>query len=172
MCGLALTAVMSMANETKSTDGWPPFDYGLAEASVRIQWLPSHGLPQQTLNLGGTGRASFERDGSTLQFTLTTDEFLGVVNELYRLRFFDLAEQLRPRRSVFMKEDGSVGTQASKMHDALTTKVCFSLSQFTKCVAYEAGPPLELDGLVQRLGAEARQRVTPPTDALPTSLKK
>lgn len=157
-CGLALMAAGSMATETKQDGAWPPFNYRLSEASVRVQWLPAHGLPRQTLSLTGTGRASFDSDGRVLQYPFATIDFLGVVNELYKLRFFDLAEQLRPRRSVFLKDDGSVGTQASKTHDALTTMVCFSLPRFTKCVAYEADPPLELERLVQRLMAGARQR--------------
>lgn len=157
-CGLALIAAVSMANGAKPKGAWPPFEYRLAEARVRVQWRPAHGLPRQTLSLAGTGRASFTRGDRVLPFTFTESEFLGVVNELYKLRFFDLAERLRPPRSVFLKDDGSVGTQAPSMHDALTTTVCFGLPQFTKCVAYEADPPVELDRLVQRLMADARKR--------------
>lgn len=165
-------AAVSMAAENKPAGDWPPFDYRLAEASVRVQLLPAHGLPRQTVSLDGAGRGSFERDGRTLQFPFPESDFLGVVNDLYKIRFFDLTEQLRPPRSVFLKNDGSVGTQASKMHDALTTSVCFSLPPFTKCVSYEADPPLELDRLVQRLLAEGRQRTAPVTGTVPAAPTK
>ena len=159
MLALSLSCAVSMPAEAKSAAAsWPPFDYRLDEASVRVELLPSHGLPRQTLTLPGSGRASFEHDGRNAAFILNVQDMLALVNELYRLRFFDLPDRLMPPRSAFLKDDGSVGTQATRMHDALTTSVCFILPQYRKCVVYEDDPPAELSGLVQRLLADARQR--------------
>ena len=155
------TNVPMAAADTTPVRAWPPFDYRLDNAIVRVQLLPAHGLPQQTLTLPGAGLASFIRDGATVRFTPPANELLATINELYRMRFFDLPDRLLPTRSMFVKQDGALGTQAMKMHDALTTRVCFALPKFEKCVTYEADPPLELERLVQRLLADARQLTTP-----------
>ena len=88
---------------------------------------------------------------------------LEVINALYRMRFFDLPAHLAPVRSVFPKDDGSVGTQATRPDDATTTTVCFTLPRYEKCVAHQAHPPPELEALVRRLLSDAEPRTTPTT---------
>ncbi|MEO8248832.1 MAG: hypothetical protein ABI589_05630 [Burkholderiales bacterium] len=146
---------------TRPTSAWPPFDYRLGDAGVSVRRLPAHGLAPLNLLLAGSGRASFEHDGKTQPFALAPDVFLPIVNALYQTRFFDLPDRLLPRRSIFLKDDGSVGTQATRMHDAATTIVCFTLPQFQKCVSYELDAPPELEQLVQRLLADARKWTAP-----------
>lgn len=119
--------------------------------------MPAHGLPAQALTIAGSGSAKFERDGQLRPFSLATEDLLGAVNALYRIRFFDLPANLGASRSVFLKDDGSLGTQVLSMHDATTSTVCFSVAGFEKCVVYRA-PPSELADLVQHLLYVARQR--------------
>lgn len=150
--------------------GWPPAVFRLDELRLDVRREPAHGLPPQRVALGGDGTGSLERGGARRAFRIDREGVAGLVDALYRLRFFDLPAQLLPTRSVFLREDGSVGTQALRLHDAVTTTVCFVLPAYRKCVAYQADPPAELEAFVQRLlsaaegqagGASAPGRTTP-----------
>lgn len=137
---------------------WPPVDYRQDEASVRVTLNPAHGQPLQQVVLGGDGRGTLQQRGQTRTFNIERKAVLDLINALYRMRFFDLPVELAAVRSVFEKDDGSVGTQSVKMHDATRTTVCFSLPQYEKCVAYQNQPPRELEEWVTHLLAEGQAR--------------
>ena len=141
---------------------WPPMTYPLDEARVSVQRVAAHGLSPQRVVVAGSGDGRLERQGQSATFGVDRDSAVKIINALYGMRFFDLPAYLLPQRSVFRKDDGSVGTQAMKQHDATVTTVCFTLPGYEKCVVYEANPPRELEELVQRLLADSELRVALP----------
>ncbi len=154
-----------------SAAAWPPLAYRLEEVGISVQREPAHGLPLQRVSVSGSGEGVRQWQGRQEAFRIDRDGLLDIVNALYRMRFFDLPEWLLPPRSVFIKDDGSIGTQAVRMHDATTTSLCFTLPAYKKCVAYEANPPAELEALVQRVLTDAGRRVLSPPTTPPPSKK-
>ena len=145
-----------------ATEGWPPPTYRLDDVRMSVQRDPAHGLPTQRVEISGTGTVSLLSQGRQSTHPIDRDGVLHAINTLYRMRFFDLPARLLPPRSVFAKEDGTVATQATRLHDATTTTVCFAVADRRKCVVYDAGAPPELEAWVRDIlsAAERHARQT------------
>ena len=156
-----LTGSCSMATERNPGAAGPPSTYRLDEVSVRLTRQPGHGLPTRRISLSGTGDAALERDRQNLPFRYESRELLALLNELHRIRFFDLPTNYRARYSVFLRDDGTVGTEVLKMSDASSTSICFAVPSYEKCVTYSTEGPAELEKLAQRIFSEAEQLVSP-----------
>lgn len=155
----------AMAAERKPGANGPPLTYRLDQATVRVQRQFAHGQPMVQLSLPGRGQASLQSGERKRLFEHAARDHLNVLNGLYRMRFFDLPAQLRPPLSVFLDDEGRVGTQGLRMADAGSTTVCFSLPGYEKCVRYDASGPPELEDFVLRLLADAAQRAQPAAPA-------
>ncbi len=155
LCAWSFVAANAMSAERTLGPGGPPLAYQLDEVSVRVQRQFGHGRPTQLISLIGKGSATLERGAHKQVFDYPAKDLLAVLNELYKIQFFEMPATMRPKYSVFLKNDGSIGTQASHMSDAGSTKFCFTLPGYEKCVSYGADGPRELEDLVRRLFAEA-----------------
>lgn len=152
-----LTGSNSMAMESTTTAGLPQ-TYRLEEVSVRLTRQPGRpNFPLQRISLTGKGSATLERDGQSQPFHYTAQDLLDVLNELYRIRFFDLAKNYSTRHSVSLKDDGTVITGHLRLQDASSTTVCFAVAAYEKCVTYTTEGPYELEKLTQRVFAQAEQ---------------
>ena len=158
MLALCTAGAAAMAAERNAAADGPPRTYRLDEVTVRVQRQFGHGQPMGQLILPGQGQAMLQSGERKRLFDHPATDHLNVLNGLYRMRFFDMPAQLRAPLSVFLKDDGMVGTQALKMADAGSTSVCFSLPGYQKCVRYDGTGPRELDDFVERLFADAEQR--------------
>lgn len=156
-----LTGACSMATERNPGAGGPPSTYRFDEAGLRLTRQPGHGLPIQRVSLSGSGSATLERDKQSLPFRYAPRDFLALLNELYLIRFFDLPASYVARYSIFLKDDGTVGTQVLKMSDVSSTRICFAVPGYEKCVTWAADAPAELEKLAQRLFAEAERLAMP-----------
>lgn len=165
--GFCVAGAAAMSAERKPGADGPPLTYRLDDVIVRVQRQWGHGQPMGQLMLAGKGQATWQSGDRNRLFDHTAKDHLNVLNGLYRIRFFDMPAQLRSPLSVFLKDDGTVGTQGLKMADAGSTTVCFSLPGYEKCVRYDATGPRELEDFVQRLLADAELRAQPATPALP-----
>lgn len=151
---------------TEPAPAAPPRAYRLETLELRVQRQPGAGQPGQALVVAGTGSASLESGRPALlqPFTLSAAEVVGLVNGLYRLRFFDLPAVLGARPSVFLMPDGMLGTQVARLSDSTSTNVCISLPGYDKCVRYADGDgPQELETWVRAALADARRRAQPTT---------
>jgi hypothetical protein len=101
--------------------------------------------------LSGNGGATLKRHGRLVQFPYPRDDFLNLLNELYRIRFFDLPETYITRYSIFLKDDGTVAMSALRMPDMPSTKVCVVIDQYEKCVTFGRDGPLELKSITKKL---------------------
>ncbi len=109
----------------------------------------------RVVSLPGTGDATLEADGRKLPFRFESRDRVALLNELYRIRFFDLPTQYSTRPSARLSDDGSVDTIRRQLSDANVNSVCVSIAAFERCVHYGSEAPLELDRLAQRVFAQA-----------------
>lgn len=160
-----LTGSTSMAMESNPAAAGPPQTYRLDEVSVRLTHQPGRpNFPLRRINLSGKGSATLEGGSQNLPFSYAAQDLLGLLNELYRIRFFDLPRNYSTRHSVSLKDDGMVVTGRLRLLDTASTTVCFSVAAYEKCVTYTTEGPYELEKLTQRVFAEAEQLAgqTPP----------
>ncbi|MCZ4304097.1 hypothetical protein O4G98_05070 [Zoogloeaceae bacterium G21618-S1] len=150
-----------MAADARLGPEGPPLRYPVDGVSVAIRQLPGsvRGAQTRRLVLPGAGRATLTRGEAVASFDYAAADLMGVLNTLYRMRFFDLPTDLVARYSVYLNDDGVVGTSHMRLLDRASTEVCVRLADYEKCVRYADGEPAALDALVRQLNAEADQRV-------------
>lgn len=149
-----------MAAERNLDVGTPPQIYRLDEVSVRLTRHPGRpNFPVQRVSLSGNGSAMLERDKQQLPFQYAAKDVMVLLNDFYRIRFFDMAKDYSIRYSVFNKDDGTIGTSLLRMSDAPSTIVCFAVATYEKCVTYTTEGPYELEKLTQRIFSEADKLV-------------
>lgn len=152
-----------MPFDQEPTTATPPPHYRLDEVRITLQHQPGRGpFPLQRLTLPGNGNATLERAGTRHSFQYGSGAMMRLLNELYRMRFFDLPEDCTARPSVFLKDDGTVATSTLKLADAPSTKVCFATGGYRKCVTYAQGNLAELDQIVQRVFTDSERLAREP----------
>ncbi len=160
LLGGCLTGACAMPTQKSLAVDGPPLTFRIEAVSVHLTRQPgSAAFPIRRVNLSGTSSASLERDGQTLPFRYAPKDLLILLNEFYKIRFFDLPTNTTARYSVFLKEDGSVVTSTLRMADAASTRVCFAVATYEKCVTYAGETPRELDDIVRRVFSDADRLV-------------
>lgn len=151
----------AMAAEATLGPKGPPLHYPVDSVSVSVRHSPGPALGAQTreLVLTGAGSAKLTRGDAAVSFDYAAADLVGVLNRFYALNFFDLPADLVRRYSVFLKDDGSVGTSQLRLLDRASTEVCVRMASYEKCVRYADDEPAALAALVRQLDAEADQRV-------------
>lgn len=146
-----------MASERSVVAVGPPLAYRIDEVRLHLTRSPGAktGATVRGVSIFGTGSALLERDGRQMPFSYPQNDLLALLNAFYRIHFFDLPTRYNVRHSVFLKDDGSIGTSALRMLDAETTIVCFAVSTYEKCVTYGNDGPRELEDIAKRVFAEA-----------------
>ncbi|HKX53415.1 MAG TPA: hypothetical protein VJM47_06395 [Nitrosospira sp.] len=157
---LFFAASASMAAErTLGPDG-PPLAYPLQEVNLHLTRQPGNAaFPVWRVSLLGKGTAIFERGDELLQVAYPIAELIDLLNELYRIRFFDLPSQYTRRYSIFLKGDGTVATSALRMMDAASTRICFAVTGYEKCVTFGRDGPHDLENIVNRVFDDVEKRV-------------
>lgn len=138
------------ADRTLGPNG-PPLSYHIDNVSIRLTRQPARGDSIQSVSLSGKGSATVERGGKLVRFAYSTADFLNLLNEFYKIRFFDLPEKYTTRYSVFLKDDRTVGMSALRMSDAASTQVCVAIDEYEKCVTFGRDGPVELKSITTRI---------------------
>jgi hypothetical protein len=149
----------SMAGErTLGPDG-PPLAYPIQEINLHLTRQPGNAaFPVRQVSLSGKGSATFERGNELRQVPYSTSALVALLNELYRIRFFELPSQYTARYSVFLKDDGMIVTSALRMMDAGSTRICFAVTGYEKCVTYGRDGPNDLENIVNRVFDDLEKR--------------
>ena len=154
---------MTMAAISDASPAGPPLSYRIDAVVIRMTLPPERqGDTPRQLQLSGTGSATLESQGQRRAFPHTPQAQVAVLDALYRMRFFNLPTQSAARYSVVLREDGMVLTQALRMVDAPTGRVCVSVAAYEKCVTFGTTEPSALAQLVERTFADAQQRAIKP----------
>ena len=157
---VSLGASNAVAAASAAEAGRPPATFRSDDVSFSIVWQPGHGpsLPALRIALSGKGSGTLQRGKDKSSFTYSGDDLFAVLNELYRIRYFDLPNDYTQNTSIFRREDGTLGTQSLRASDLSTTRVCLTIAAYEKCVTYAKDGPAELEQLVRRLIADVEQR--------------
>lgn len=146
------------AERTLGPEG-PPLAYPVQQINLHLTRQPGNpAFPVQRVSLSGKGTATFERGDELLQVAYSTGELVTLLNELYRIRFFELPSQYTTRHSVFLKDDGTVATSVVRMMDAGGTRICFTVTGYEKCVTYGRNGPNDLENIVNRVFDDMEKR--------------
>ena len=136
--------------------GGPPLTYRIDDVHIRMTRHPGNAaFPVQRVSLPGSGSATLERGGKIMPFTYHVKKLLVLMNDLYRIRFFDMPDDYTNRYSVFLKDGGTVETSALHMLDAGGMRICFAVARFEKCINYGDEGPSELEDIARRVFSEA-----------------
>ena len=150
----------SMAGERALGPDGPPLAYPIQEVNLHLTRQPGNAaFPVRRINLSGKGTAAFERGEEFLQIPYSTSTLVALLNELYRIRFFELPSQYTARYSVFLKDDGMIATSALRMMDAESTRICFAVTGYEKCVTYGRDGPHDLENIVNRVFDDIEKQV-------------
>lgn len=149
----------SMAGErTLGPDG-PPLAYPIQEVNLHLtRQAGNAAFPVRRISLSGKGTAAFEQGEEFLQVSYSTSALVALLNELYRIRFFELPSQYTARYSVFLKDDGMIATSALRMMDAGSTRICFAVTGYEKCVTYGRDGPYDLENIVNGVFDDLEKR--------------
>ena len=158
VCAFLTMGADAMAEDKRLEGDGPPLTYRLDEVKVVLTRQPGSGpFPMRRITLSGSGSADFERGGQNLSFRYSTPELMRLLNDFYRIRFFNLQTTPTARHSVALMDDGTVVTSSLRPADAAPTSVCLSLAAYQKCVTYATDRPQELELLVSRIFSEAER---------------
>ncbi|MBT0959895.1 hypothetical protein [Denitromonas iodatirespirans] len=159
--GWAMLAGSAMAAEATVGPGGPPVSYRLDSVRLVVAHAPGRvaGAPARRLALSGGGPARLVVGEAAHTFAYPADALLSALNGLYRLHFFALPPDLTRRPSVFLKDDGSIGTSLLRLADRPVTTLCVYLADYEKCVRFTDDGPEALRALVNQLDADADRRV-------------
>lgn len=136
----------------------PPSSYRLNDISVRLTLHPgSPAFSTRWINLSAEGAVLLERDGTTARFSYANQDLLNLVNELYKMHFFELPSEYTAEYSIVQKEDGHLATMISSMDDEPSTSVCVLIKEYKKCITYSRKGPLELENLVHRIFSKVNE---------------
>ncbi|SES66331.1 hypothetical protein SAMN05216412_101141 [Nitrosospira multiformis] len=147
------------AERTLGPEG-PPLTYPIQEVDLHlIRQAGNAAFPVQRISLSGKESATFERGDKLLQVFYPTSALVALLNELYRIRFFEFPSQYTPRYSVFLKDDGMIATSALRMMDTGSTRICFAVTGYEKCVTYGRDGPHDLENIVNRVFDDIEKQV-------------
>ncbi|SDA15372.1 hypothetical protein SAMN05216315_10625 [Nitrosospira sp. Nsp18] len=136
--------------------GGPPLTYHIDDVHIHLtRHLGNAAFPVQRVSLAGSGSATLERDGKIMPFTYQVKKLLVLMNEFYRIRFFDMPDDYTNRYSVFLKDEETVETAGLHMLDAGGMRICFTAASYEKCVNYGDEGPSELEDIARRIFSEA-----------------
>jgi hypothetical protein len=145
----------SIAMDTSGKVG-PPLSYKIEEVRISLTQAPgSPSFPIERLILFGNGNATLERNGRSVTFDYSQKDLMNVLNEFYKIRFFELPEDYSTEYSVFLDDNHVAQTTALRLSDAESTSVCFAVGNYKKCVTYSHNGPLELENVVKRVFSDA-----------------
>lgn len=156
MCKLALMVGLGVVVSGQTSS--PPAGYRLDEVAIEVT---RNGRPPAALRharLTGKGTGEWKEGTGKVSFPFPPADMLVLINSLYAIHFFDLPASFSVRYSAYLRDDGTTGLKALKMHDAAHSILCFTAGGFKKCVTFGEGAPLELERLVAQILADTRKR--------------
>ncbi len=134
----------------------PPLSYNIEEVRVNLTRRPGNpSFPILRLIFSGSGNATLERDGRSVPLGYSRRDLLDILNQLYKIRFFELPENYTTEYSVFLDNNDTVQTTGLRLSDFESTTVCFAVPTYKKCVTYSHKGPAELENFVKQVFSDA-----------------
>jgi hypothetical protein len=102
------------------------------------------------LTIAGSGDATLTQAGNTWQLQRKPADALALLNELYRIRFFDLPETYGKSDFAVLGANGTVRLVEQSTSSSGGKRICVRIATFHKCVRFGPEGPVELDRILLR----------------------
>ena len=146
-----------MSNHAEAVDATPvpPAQYPLAEVEISILHQTGHGVPGgYEIAIHGDGHGYLQNAGvnpAKTELQISNDALLDLLNDFYRIHFFELADNYQVKKQVLLRDNALVATMAMKMADVSSKKLCVQLADYQKCVTIVNGQPAEASQLAAKI---------------------
>ena len=130
-----------------------PAQYPLKKITISISHQPGAGIPggyQMTIN--GDGNSFYSQNSKEKRaLTVTKETLLELVNDFYKIHFFELPDTYAIKKQVVLKDNTTVATVVTKQVNASSKKLCIQLRTYKKCIAIVGNQPVEAAELVKKI---------------------
>ncbi|HHJ38944.1 MAG: hypothetical protein AXA67_10685 [Methylothermaceae bacteria B42] len=141
-------------NELSKTE-YPPRQFPLKEVRITVLHQTGHGIPgSYRITITGDGKAVQAVDkNKRKEITLSKKQLVELINEFYRIHFFELPDSYGVQRHVVLMDDGTLRLFTGRLADVASQQVCIEISDYKKCITVINRHPLELRLLVDKMEA-------------------
>lgn len=145
----------AVAGSDMSGQSYPPGQYKLEDVSISVRHQTGHRLPgSYEITISGDGKATRTTDQKQRTvLALSKDTRLELLNDFYRIHFFELSDTYTRKRYVGLLDDDVVSTFSSRLVDMNSQRLCIGIADYKKCVTIMDGRPLEASQLVKKIEA-------------------
>ena len=78
-------------------------------------------------------------------------ELITLLNEFYRIHFFELPDTYTVNKQVLLQENGTVATVGRRLPDSSSKQLCVKLADYEKCITVVDDQPAEAAQLVEKI---------------------
>jgi len=133
----------------------PPSQYPLVRVEISIRYQPGRGLQGgYEITIQGDGRGYYRANAITTELQISDGTIVELLNDFYRIHFFDLADNYQIKKRVVLRDDNLVATTAMKITDISSKRLCIQLADYQKCVTIvndQPADPAQLINKIERL---------------------
>jgi len=154
LSGLLLLGAIVLPNPAQAGDDKPvpPLQYPLDQVAISILHHTSHGIPGGfEIAIQGGGNGFYLQNAVKTELQISSNTLIDLLNDFYRIRFFDLADTYRVQEQVVLGDNGQVATRHITTNDASSNKLCVQLADYQKCVTIVNDQPAEAAQLVAKI---------------------
>ena len=83
--------------------------------------------------------------------TVPNETLLELVNDFYKIHFFELPDTYDVKKQVVLKNNNTVATVVTKQVNVSSKKLCIQLRTYKKCVTIVDNQPVEAAELVKKI---------------------
>ena len=153
--GGVLMALISTFNHAKAEDSAPPTQYPLSEVAISIRQQAARGIAGYEIGISGDGNSFYQQNSAAnpprIERRFSNPVLIGLLNDFYRIHFFELADSYQLTKQVVLRDDGMVATAASKRVDAAGKVLCVQLADYRKCVTLFNDQPPQVAQLIAKI---------------------
>lgn len=157
LCSLLLGLTSMADNATANADqSDPPLQYPLSRVTISVLHQTSRNIPggyRITLSGEGSGTMILSEAGREIEARIQSseEELITLLNDFYRIHFFELADNYTVKKQVLLQEDGTVATTGRRLLDIASKRLCIELADYKKCVSVVDGQPAGAAQLVEKI---------------------
>lgn len=148
-----LLVMFSTTSNAMDSSMTPPERYPLENVQVTIQKTMGHGLPGSYIIrlIGGKAAIKTLNNASPIEVSLSEQAFLQILNEFYKIHFFEFSDTYTKQTSVVLLDNDTVQTTYGKLMDTGSRQVCIEIKDYKKCITTTNDQPESLITLFQKI---------------------
>jgi hypothetical protein len=104
------------------------------------------------ITISGNGSSFYSQNSKDkLAVTVSKETLLELVNDFYKIHFFELPDTYAIKKQVVLKDNTIVATVVTKQVNMSSKKLCIQLRTYKKCVSIVENQPIEASQLVKKI---------------------